>query len=161
VNFAGIWCPVHPSSVSSNSLPTYLRSTCLGTVFSTVIMSWRNLSPCSSLTPLSFFWKKTQVWHQKVDFQTRIVSHRFVQSQQVLHNILTVRWRPEWDWRNAWLSFTRIWKDFLGNRKTSNYQNVVKDVLTSYKGKECNMILRIHFLKSHLDFFSGKSHRSQ
>ena len=31
--FAGISCPVHPSSVSSYSLPTYLRSTCLGTAF--------------------------------------------------------------------------------------------------------------------------------
>jgi len=31
--FAGIWRQVHPSSVSSNILPTYLRSTYLGTAF--------------------------------------------------------------------------------------------------------------------------------
>jgi len=33
MTFAGIWRQVHPSSVSSNSQPTYLRSTCLGTAF--------------------------------------------------------------------------------------------------------------------------------
>jgi len=34
---------------------------------------------------------KIQVWLQKVDFQTQIASHSFVQTQQVLHNILMVR----------------------------------------------------------------------
>jgi len=38
------------------------------------------------------FWEKIQVWFQKVDFQTHIESHSFVQSQQVLHNIPKVRW---------------------------------------------------------------------
>ena len=33
LTFAGILRQVHPSSASSNSLPTYLRSTCLGTAF--------------------------------------------------------------------------------------------------------------------------------
>jgi len=35
--------------------------------------------------------------------------------------------------RNAWLSFKRICKEFLGNHKAANYQNVVQDLLTSYK----------------------------
>jgi len=34
--------------------------------------------------------------------------------------------------RNAWLSFKRICKDFLGNHKAANYQDVVQDPLTSY-----------------------------
>ena len=34
--------------------------------------------------------------------------------------------------RNAWLSFERICKDFLGNRKAANYRDVVQDLLTSY-----------------------------
>jgi hypothetical protein len=33
--------------------------------------------------------------------------------------------------RNAWMSFKRICKDFLGNHKAANYQEVVKDLLTS------------------------------
>jgi len=55
--------------------------------------------------------------------------------------------------RNAWLSFKRIYKDFLGNHKAVNYQDVVHDLLTSYKAVGCNMGLKIHFLESHLDFF--------
>jgi len=41
--------------------------------------------------------------------------------------------------RNAWLSFKRIFKDFLGNHKAANYRDVVQDLLTSYKAMECNM----------------------
>jgi len=54
--------------------------------------------------------------------------------------------------RNAWLSFKRTCKDFLGNHKSVNYQNDVQDLLTSYKAMGCNMSLKIHFLESHLDF---------
>jgi len=54
--------------------------------------------------------------------------------------------------RNVWLSFRRICKDFLGNHKAANYQDVVQDLLTSYKAMGCNMSLKIHFLESHLDF---------
>jgi len=52
--------------------------------------------------------------------------------------------------RNA---FKRICKDFLGNHKAANYQDVVQDLLTSYKAMGCNMSPKIHFLESHLDFF--------
>jgi len=86
MTFDGIWHQVHPSSVSSNSLTTYLPWYC----FSIPIMSWWNLSPCLSLTSPKFSVKKFQVWFQKVDFQTHIASHSFVRSQQVLHNILIV-----------------------------------------------------------------------
>jgi len=63
--------------------------------------------------------------------------------------------------RNACLSFKRICKDFLGNHKAVNYQDVVQDLLTLYKAMECNMSLKIHFLESHLDFLPRKSRRSQ
>jgi len=48
--------------------------------------------------------------------------------------------------RNALLSFKRICKDFLGNHKAANYQDVVQDLLTSYKAMGCNMSLKIHFI---------------
>jgi len=35
--------------------------------------------------------------------------------------------------RNTWLSFRRICKDFLGNHKAVSYQDVLQDLLTSYK----------------------------
>ena len=63
--------------------------------------------------------------------------------------------------RNAWLSFKRICKDFLGNHKAVNYQDVVQDLLTSYKAMGCNMSLKIHFLDSHLNFFPENLWRSQ
>ena len=49
--------------------------------------------------------------------------------------------------RNVWLSFKRICKDFLGNHKAANYQDVVQNLLTSYKAMGCNIILKIHFLE--------------
>jgi hypothetical protein len=63
--------------------------------------------------------------------------------------------------RNAWLSFKRICKDFLGNHKAVNYQDVVQDLLTLYKAMGCNMSLKILFLESHLKIFPRKSQRSQ
>jgi hypothetical protein len=55
--------------------------------------------------------------------------------------------------RNIWLLFKRVSNDLLGNHKAANYQDVVQDLLTSYKATGCNKILKIHFLESHLDFF--------
>jgi len=52
-----------------------------------------------------------------------------------------------------WFSFKRICKDFLGNRKAANYQDIVQDLLASYKAMTCDVSLEIHFLESHLDFF--------
>jgi len=51
----------------------------------------------------------------------------------------------------------RICKDFLGNHKAANYQDVVEDLLTSYKAMGCNMSLKIHFLESYLVFFSPEN----
>ena len=58
---------------------------------------------------------------------------------------------------NARLSFKRICKDFLGNHKAANYQDVVQELLTSYQSMGCNMSLKIHFLESHLNFFSPEN----
>jgi len=35
--------------------------------------------------------------------------------------------------KNAWLSFKRIFKNFLGNHKAANYQDALQDLLTLYK----------------------------
>jgi len=63
--------------------------------------------------------------------------------------------------RNAWLTFKRIRKNFLGNHKAANYQDVTQDLLISYKAMGLNMSLKIHFLESQLDFFPRKSRRSE
>jgi hypothetical protein len=54
--------------------------------------------------------------------------------------------------RNAWFSFKRICKDFLGSHKTAKYKNVIQDLLTSYKALRFNMSLKIHYMEAHLDF---------
>jgi len=43
-------------------------------------------------------------------------------------------------------SFKRICKDFLGNHKAANYQDVMHDLLNSYKAMRCKVSLKIHFL---------------
>jgi hypothetical protein len=43
--------------------------------------------------------------------------------------------------------------DFLGNHKAANYQDVLQDLLISYKARGCNMSPKIHFLESYLDLF--------
>jgi hypothetical protein len=54
--------------------------------------------------------------------------------------------------RNTWLSIKRICNDWLGNHKAANYQDVVQDLLTSYKAMGCNMSQKIHF-RSHTWIF--------
>jgi len=53
----------------------------------------------------------------------------------------------------AWLAFKSVVSNFLGNHKSSNYVQVVNNLLQCYKEMGCNMSLKIHFLHSHLDFF--------
>jgi len=62
--------------------------------------------------------------------------------------------------RNAWLLFKRIFKDFLRNHKAANYQDIVQDLLTSYKAMGCSMSLKINFLESHVDFSQKISAKS-
>ena len=57
---------------------------------------------------------------------------------------------------NAWLSCKGICKDFVGNHRVANYQEVAQDLLTSYKAMGCSMSLKRHLLESHLGFFPQK-----
>ena len=62
--------------------------------------------------------------------------------------------------RSSWLSFKRISKDFLRNHKAANYQDVVQDLLTSYKAMGYNMSRKSTFC-SPTRIFPRKSRRSQ
>jgi len=76
----------------------------------------------------------------------------FVEKKYIKCNIWRVAVRPSYIQDARFLKVKRICRDFLGNHKAANYQNVVQDLLTSYKAMGCNMSLKIHFLESHLDF---------
>jgi hypothetical protein len=43
-------------------------------------------------------------------------------------------------------------KRILGNRRAQNYEELVNNLLQSYQKLSCNKSLKIHFLRSHLDF---------
>jgi hypothetical protein len=53
----------------------------------------------------------------------------------------------------AWKAFRSICTDFLGNHRSPNYMDIVRELLQSYEALGCNMSLKVHFLMSHMDFF--------
>jgi hypothetical protein len=55
--------------------------------------------------------------------------------------------------KSVWLTFKEVCINFLGNVKAENYKEFVEDFLKAYQTMVYNMSLKIHFLRSHLDFF--------
>jgi hypothetical protein len=53
----------------------------------------------------------------------------------------------------AWSSFVLVVKNFLGNKKTDNYTQLVEDLLFHFNRLGCNMSVKVHYLHSHLDRF--------
>ena len=47
-------------------------------------------------------------------------------------------------------------KNFLGNRKSSNYKELVKELTKSFQVLGCNMSIKLHFFNSHLQSFPAK-----
>jgi len=58
--------------------------------------------------------------------------------------------------RGVWDAFKKACSNFWEIKKSENYVEIVEDLLFSYLAVGCNMSWKIHFLQSHLDFFSGK-----
>lgn len=55
--------------------------------------------------------------------------------------------------KRAWKSFISLCENFLGNNRSDNYVDVVKEFLNAYEEMGCRMSIKVHFLDSHLDFF--------
>lgn len=53
----------------------------------------------------------------------------------------------------AWTTFVEVTENFLGNHKSSNYSEIVYDMLQSFKNIVCNMPIKVHYLHSRLDQF--------
>ncbi|GFV20884.1 uncharacterized protein TNCV_353581 [Trichonephila clavipes] len=58
--------------------------------------------------------------------------------------------------KNAGNSFKLVVTGFLGNKKDPNYKALFAELLQNYKILGCNMSVKVHFLHSHLDYFSEK-----
>ena len=55
--------------------------------------------------------------------------------------------------KRAWNAFMAVVKGFLGNKKSVNYKDLVETLLDSFHAIGCNMSIKVHFLKSHLNEF--------
>ena len=55
--------------------------------------------------------------------------------------------------KQAWNGFKNVTFNFLGNIKDPNYEQIVEDMLHSFKNLGCNMSVKVHFLHSHLEYF--------
>lgn len=55
--------------------------------------------------------------------------------------------------KNAWQSFKAVAQNFLGNRKSPDYKQIVSKMISDFHKLQCNMNLKLHFLDSHLDEF--------
>ena len=53
----------------------------------------------------------------------------------------------------AWLSFVDFMKNFLGNKKAGNHEDIVGNMLSAFRHLGCKMSIKVHFLFSHLDKF--------
>jgi len=53
----------------------------------------------------------------------------------------------------AWSSFVLVVKNFLGNHKAGNYEELVSNMLRSFKNLGTNMSVKVHYLHSHIDRF--------
>ena len=54
---------------------------------------------------------------------------------------------------NAWTTFVDVVRNFLGNRRAENFEEMVRRLLRSYHQLGCSMSIKIHFLFSHLEQF--------
>lgn len=57
------------------------------------------------------------------------------------------------DEQKAWTSFEAVVNGFLGNFKDPNYKKIIDDMLQNYETIGARLSLKMHFLKSHIDFF--------
>ena len=49
------------------------------------------------------------------------------------------------------MAFTNVVKNFLGNKKADNYKELVAELLSCFPDLRCNMSVKVHYLKSHLN----------
>jgi len=57
--------------------------------------------------------------------------------------------------RRAWDAFENVCSNFLGNKNSENYVEIMQELLSSYRALGCNMSLKLHFLQCHLAIFLG------
>ena len=55
--------------------------------------------------------------------------------------------------RKGWKAFENVCRNFLGNTTAENCSETVQELISSHSAMGCNMLMKLHFLHSLLDFF--------
>ena len=53
----------------------------------------------------------------------------------------------------AWGSFVKVVHNFLGNTKAANHEELVRNMLESFRALGCRMSIKVHYLHDHLERF--------
>jgi len=61
------------------------------------------------------------------------------------------------DEKKAWGAFRLVSTNFLGNIRAENYKELIEDMLSLYRRLGCDMSLKLHMIRSHLQFFPNNS----
>ena len=54
---------------------------------------------------------------------------------------------------SAWLALKSVIENFLGNHRSPEYEKAVDELMESFRRHGARMSLKMHFLRSHLDYF--------
>lgn len=54
---------------------------------------------------------------------------------------------------SVWLAYKSITTNFLGNHRSPEYVKVVDELMDSFQQLGARMSVKMHFLRSHLDYF--------
>ena len=55
--------------------------------------------------------------------------------------------------KTAWVSFKNVCTNFLGKRRSQDYEEMVGVLMQSFQAMGARMSIKMHFLHSHLDYF--------
>ena len=55
--------------------------------------------------------------------------------------------------RTAWVSFKNVCTNFLGKRRSQDYEEMVQVLMQSFQALGARMSIKMHFLHFHLDYF--------
>ena len=61
--------------------------------------------------------------------------------------------KPENSKLDAWLAFEDIAKTFIGDHRSERYEQLVTNLVTSFKLVGARMTVKLQFLNSHLSYF--------
>ena len=94
---------------------------------------------CSTFPGLSYEKKKAGIFDGP-QIRTLLRDQYFVTTMTVVE-------------ARAWKAFFKVVHNFLGNKRTDNYIELVEELLLSLQDLGCRMSIKVHYLHSHLSEF--------